>query len=171
VNAELDKLVGALQAFYAREGWLLAQDFGERALTHRLAVHVEAQFPGWDVDCDYNRLGERRMLLPRGTIVSTDDSLGKSVYPDIVVHQRAVPRNLLALEVRKAVNHQPLDHDRHKLRALTDPHLWFAYWIGALVTLATKSVAGVEVYVGGEVDRALTDRFAERLKQAGLWAA
>jgi uncharacterized iron-regulated membrane protein len=116
-------------------------------------------------------LGERRMLLPRGTIVSTDDSLGKSVYPDIVVHQRAVPRNLLALEVRKAVNHQPLDHDRHKLRALTDPHLWFAYWIGALVTLATKSVAGVEVYVGGEVDRALTDRFAERLKQAGLWAA
>jgi hypothetical protein len=168
VNAELDKVVAALQAFYACEGWLLAQDFGERALTHRLAVQIEAQFPGWDVDCDYNRLGERRMLLPKGTIVSTDDSLAKSVYPDIVVHQRAIPKNLLALEVRKATNHQPLDHDRHKLRALTDPHLWFAYWIGTLVTLATKNVAGAEVYVGGEVDRALTAWFAKRLKQTGL---
>ena len=170
MHAELDRVVAALRAFYARESFLLDQDFGERTLTHRLAVHVEAQFSGWDVDCDYNRLGQRRMLLPRGTIASTDDSLGKSVYPDIVVHQRAVPKNLLAIEVRKAANHQPLDHDRHKLRALTDPHLWFAYWIGVLVTLARTNVAGVEVYVGGEIDLDLTARFAERLKQAGLMA-
>jgi hypothetical protein len=171
VNAELDKVVGALQAFYARESWLLAQDVGERALTYRLAVQIEAQFPGWDIDCDYNRLGERRMLMPKGTIVSTDDSLAKSVYPDIVVHRRSIPKNLLALDVRKATNHQPLDHDRHKLRALTDPHLWFAFWIGTLLRLATTNVAGAEVYVGGELDRALTDWFAERLKQAGLIAA
>ena len=170
MHAELDRVVAALQTFYARESWLLERDSGERALTHRLAVHIEAQFSGWDVDCDYNRLGERRMLLPRGAIASTDDSLGKSVYPDIVVHQRAVPKNLLVVEVRKAANHQPLDHDRHKLRALTDPHLWFAYWIGVLVTLAKKNVASAEVYVGGEADLALTARFAERLKQAGLMA-
>jgi hypothetical protein len=168
VHAELDRLVAALRAFYEREAWLLEQDAGERALTHRLAVHIEVQFSGWDVDCDYNRLGERRMLLPRGAIASTDDSLGKSVYPDIVVHQRAVPKNLLAIEVRKAVNHQPLDHDQHKLRALTDPHLWFAYRLGALVTLATKSVAEVEIYVGGQVDSELTAWFAERLKDEGL---
>ena len=37
--------------------------------------------------------------LPHGTIVSTDDHLGKSVYPDIVVHQRELPANLLAIEV------------------------------------------------------------------------
>ena len=168
MHAELDRVVAALRAFYARESFLLEQDFGERTLTHRLAVHVEAQFSGWDVDCDYNRLGQRRMLLPRGTIASTDDSLGKSVYPDIVVHQRAIPKNLLAIEVRKAANHQPLDHDRHKLRAMTDPHLWFAYWIGVLVTLARTNVVGVEVYVGGEADLALTAWSTERLKQMGL---
>src|SRR5205809_6155378 len=39
------------------------------------------------------------------------------------VHKRGVPDNLLAVEVRKAGNHQPLAHDRHKLMALTDPHL------------------------------------------------
>ena len=93
-------------------------------------MYLEKQFSGWEVDCDYNRLGERRLRLPHGTIVSTDDELGKSVYPDIVVHQREIPNNLLAIEVRKATNHQPPEHDRHKLRALTDPHLWFAYAIG-----------------------------------------
>jgi hypothetical protein len=170
VHAELNKLVAALQEFYARESHLFERDLGERALTHRLAVQIETQFSGWDVDCDYNRLGERTLLLPNGTIVSTDDTLGKSVYPDIVVHRRAVPNNLLAVEVRKAANHQPVEHDRHKLRALTDPHLWFAYRIGVLLTLAKKQVVNPEVYVGGAIDRALTLWLAERLKEAGLSA-
>ena len=111
----------------------------ERALMHRLAVHLERQFPGWETDCEYDRLGDRTLRLPRGTIVSTDDHLGKSIYPDIVVHQRAIPNNLLAVEVRKSANHQPLEHDQHKLRALTDPHLWFAYWIGVLLTLGQEA--------------------------------
>ena len=68
------------------------------------------------------------------------------------MHQREIPNNLLAIEVRKAGNHQPLEHDQHKLRALTDPHLWFAYWIGVLLTLGKKQVTASEVYTGG-VDR------------------
>jgi hypothetical protein len=79
-----------------------------------------------------------------------------------------VPNNLLAVEVRKAANHQPVDHDQHKLKALTDPHLWFAYAIGVLVTLAKGRVINPEVYVGGAIDRGLTMWFAERLKEAGL---
>lgn len=168
MHAELNKLVAALREFYARESHLFERDLGERALTHRLAVQIEGQFSGWDVDCDYNRLGERTMRLPKGTIVSTDDALGKSIYPDIVVHRRAVPDNLLAIEVRKAANHQPVDHDRHKLKALTDPHLWFAYAVGVLVTLAKSQVVHPEVYVGGAIDRGLTMWFAERLKEARL---
>jgi hypothetical protein len=170
MHAELNKLVSALREFYAHETYLLEKDLGERALTHRLAVHVERQFSGWEVDCDYDRLGDRTLRLPHGSIVSTDDHLGKSIYPDIVVHQRDIPNNLLAIEVRKATNHQPLDHDQHKLRGLTDPHLWFAYWIGALVTLSKRSVGDVEVYVGGVVDRPLTAWMAERLKEAGIAA-
>ena len=79
MHAELDKLVAALEEFYAREAYLLEKDAGERALSHRLAVCIERQFADWEVDCDYNRLGERALLLPRGTIVSTDDAFGKSV--------------------------------------------------------------------------------------------
>jgi len=168
VHAELNKVITALQELFARENFLLDRDLGERALTHRLAVYIEHQFPGWDVDCDYDRLGERTLRLPHGTIVSTDDHLAKSIYPDIVVHQRAIPNNLLAIEVRKAVNHLPIDHDRRKLMALTDPHLWFAYWIGLLVTVDKKTVAASEVYVGGVGDSALSTWFDTRLKEAGL---
>jgi hypothetical protein len=170
MQAALNKVLGALGEFYARETHLFEKDLGERTLTHRLAVRLEAQFPGWQVDCDYNRLGERTLRLPHGTIVSTDDQLGKSVYPDIVVHQREVPDNLLAIEVRKATNHQPPEHDRHKLRAMTDPHLWFAYRIGLLLTLGKKNVTSAEIFVGGLPDQPLSDWLAGRLKEAGLGA-
>jgi hypothetical protein len=163
MHSELNRLISALQEFYMRERVILERDLGERTLTHRLAVQIARQFPGWDVDCDYNRLGDRTMLLPRGAIVSTDDSLGKSVYPDIVVHRRTVPNNLLAVEVRKAANHQPLQHDLHKLMALTDPHLWFAYRIGVLLTLGRTGVSGADVYVGGRIDQPLSAWLAGRL--------
>ena len=87
-----------------------------------------------------------------------------------MVHQRAIPNNLLAVEVRKSANHQPLEHDQHKLRALTDPHLWFAYWIGVLLTLGKTQVTTSEVYTGGVLDQALSGWFAGRLKDAGLSA-
>ena len=65
MQTELNKIVTALQEFYARETFLLEKDLGERTLTHRLAVHCEKQFSGWDVDCDFNRLGERTLRLPQ----------------------------------------------------------------------------------------------------------
>jgi hypothetical protein len=170
LQAELGKVVTALGEFYARETHLFEHDLGERTLTHRLAVHLEKQFGGWEVDCDYNRLGERTLRLPKGSIVSTDDGNGKSVYPDIVVHRRAVPENLLAIEVRKASNHQPPEHDRHKLQGLTDPHLWFAYRIGVLLTLAKNKVASSDVYIGGVVDQPLAGWLSRRLQDAGLVA-
>jgi hypothetical protein len=168
MQTELNKVVAALQEFYAAEAYLLDRDLGEHTLTHRLAVYVEKRFPGWQVDCNYDRLGERMLRMPHGAIISTDDHLGKSVYPDIVVHQREIPNNLLAIEVRKASNHQPLEHDQHKLAALTDPRVWFAYWIGVLLTLAKTDIASSEVYVGGVVDHPNSLWLAERLKEAGL---
>ncbi len=73
MQTELNKIVAALVEFYAHETHLFEKDLGERALTHRLAVHIEKQFAGWQVDCDYNRLGERTLRMPRGSIISTDD--------------------------------------------------------------------------------------------------
>ena len=168
MQAELDKVISAIKEFYAREGFLFEKDLGERTLTHRMAVHLERQFDGWEVDCDYNRLGERLLKLPHGSIISTDDGLGKSIFPDIVVHHRAVPENLLAVEVRKATNHQPVEHDHHKLRGLTDPHLWFAYRLGVFLILGKNQVTASDVYLGGVIDADLSNWFAGRLKDIGL---
>ena len=168
IQAELDKVVSALGDFYAREIQLFEKDLGERTFNHRLAVHVEKQFGGWDVDCDYNRLGERMLRLPRGTIISTDDGNGKSVFPDIVVHHRAIPENLLVIEVRKATSHQPPEHEQHKLRGLTDPHLWFAYQIGVFLTVAKHRVTTSDVYIGGVLDQPHSGWLSQHLKDVGL---
>jgi hypothetical protein len=168
MQGELNKVVAALGDFYASEGFLFEKDVGERAVTHRFAVHLERQFPGWAVDCSYDRLGERTLHLPHGSIISTDDHFGKSIYPDVVVHQREIPNNLLAVEIRNAGNHTAIEHDRQKLMALTDPHVWFAYEIGVLLVLAKRNVTMSEVYVGGALHPALTLWFAGRLSEAGL---
>lgn len=170
MQTELNRVVAALRDFYAQEGFLFEKDVGERAVTHRFAVHLERQFSGWAVDCDFDRLGERTLHLPRGTIISTDDHLAKSIYPDVAVHQRETSNNLLVVEVRNATNHTSLDHDQHKLKALTDPHIWFAYCVGVLLVLARTNVAVSEVYVGGALDLPLTAWFADRLAHAGLGA-
>jgi len=170
MQTELYKVIAALGEFYAHEGFLFEKDVGERAVTHRFAVHLERQFSGWSVDCNYDRLGERTLHLPHGTIISTDDHLGKSIYPDVTVHQREIPNNLLAVEIRNAGNHTAIEHDQQKLKALTDPHVWFAYSIGVLLALAKQKVARSEVYVGGVLDGPMTVWFAGRLKDAGLGA-
>jgi len=49
---------------------------------------------------------------------------------DIVVHQRAVPK---IVGGRSQEGHQTISRWTTigtRLKALTDPHLWFAYWIG-----------------------------------------
>ena len=88
MQAELDRLVTALQEFYARETFLLERDLGERTLTHRLAVCLERQYPGWEVDCDYNRLGERTLVYARlcdgAAIVAEDAGLSRARMGDEV---------------------------------------------------------------------------------------
>ena len=53
-------------------------------------------------------------------------------------------------------------------KALTDPHLWFAYRIGVLLALGRRKVASAEVYVGGVADTELSSWLSGRLKRAGL---
>ena len=109
MQTELNKVVTALQEFYAREAVPVRQ--GPRR------AYADAPAGGASRKAVFG-LGGRLRLQParranaaaaawhassRPTI-----ELGKSVYPDIVVHQREIPNNLLAVEVRKATNHQPL---------------------------------------------------------------
>jgi hypothetical protein len=113
----------------------------ERAITHRLAHYLETatkEFDGWDIDCEYNRIGKdsitpKRLGLDlaeeaipigrsgRAFAVPVDDDRGSLVFPDIVVHRRGDPEsNLLVIEVKTNWSQGSQKHDWSKLRAFTD---------------------------------------------------
>jgi hypothetical protein len=102
---------------------LLRIDVNERSITHRLAVHLEDAFKGWDVDCEYNRnrYDTKRLIIGddvkiRVETIQTDDEHGRTVYPDIIVHRRGTDKNFLVVEVKKTTNHIAKDLDLNKLR-------------------------------------------------------
>ena len=106
----------------------------ERCTAHRLAVHLDQNFPGWNVDCEYNRDEQQRKLLEtihecRGT---TDDS----IFPDIIVHHRQQPgreHNLLVVELKRYSREDACD--RRKLELLTDPDGHYAYQFGLYINI------------------------------------
>ena len=64
-----------------------------------------------------------------------------------------------------------MEHDQQKLRALTDVHVWFPYWIGVLLVLDRHNVTMSEVYVSAALDEVQSRWFASRLAEVGLAAS
>jgi hypothetical protein len=118
------KLAHALHELLESEQALLSVDPNERSITHWLAIYVAAQFPGWDVDCEYNRNGrvpKRLEHLVRVRVTATDEE-GITVYPDIVVHKRQKRENLLVIEVKKSTSRRSAEFDHSKLRGYLEEY-------------------------------------------------
>jgi len=49
------KVRAATELLIRKDAHLLKIDVNERSITHRLALHLQDAFKGWDVDCEYNR--------------------------------------------------------------------------------------------------------------------
>ena len=100
---EIKAAVGAaIDDFHAGDRHLLEFDLNERTISHRFALHLQQRFPGWDVDCEYNRHMDKAktLQLPEDGI-SWEDSEAKTVFPDIIVHKRGPGPNLLVIEMKK----------------------------------------------------------------------
>lgn len=48
-------VVIALDRLIDKDRLLFEIDVNERSITHRLALYLQGAFPGWHVDCGYNR--------------------------------------------------------------------------------------------------------------------
>ena len=108
----------SLKRLIARDADLFEADANERSISHRLAIYLEEEFTGWNVDCEYNRDGhEPKRLQLNPEMIKSDDEQGTTVYPDIIVHQRGKPKNHLVIEIKKC-NGGSRDQDLRKLRAL-----------------------------------------------------
>jgi len=102
-----------LQELIEKDSDILEININERTISHRFAVYLEKHFNGWSVDCEYNRDHDDKKTLdifPGST--ETDDTEAKTVFPDIIVHQRRTNENLLVIEMKKSTN--PSSDDREK---------------------------------------------------------
>jgi hypothetical protein len=114
VNAALDKLLKL-------DRYLLSNDVNERSISHRLAIYLEPSFPGWNIDCEYNRNHDnpKRLEIPRRN-VNSDDIQATTVFPDIIVHKRNTDQNLLVIEMKKTTSQEEDRYDLHKLEAFKE---------------------------------------------------
>jgi len=83
----------------------------EWAIAHRLAVYIERHFTGWNIDCEYIKMGPEYK--------TKHNSDGDYKRPDIIIHKRGrvdTDSNLLVIEI-KMVDGQ--DDDEQKLLDFT----------------------------------------------------
>lgn len=100
-----NKLREAYNLLLKNDGYLLEKDVNERSLTHKYAEYLKELFPGYNVDCEYNRDGlDPKKLIGLKEKISSDDTNGRTVYPDIIIHHRGTKNNLVVIEAKKSKN-------------------------------------------------------------------
>lgn len=134
------RVIAAVVALYRYDHELLDKDANERSITHKLAEHLQREFPYWHVDCEYNRLGSnaKRLRLPLvDEQTCTAATEARTVYPDIIVHRRGTQQNLVVIEVKKQGG-APVTEDEAKIKAFSKDS-GYAYQYGLLLTIGPGS--------------------------------
>jgi hypothetical protein len=132
----------ALSVFRECEAEIIARNPSERSLTHRLAVHLESSFPGWNVDCEFNRIGTipKKVHMYAPSLVGTASEEAITVFPDIIVHRRGeAGPNLLVIEAKKATSQIGDEFDKLKLTAYKRD---LAYKYAAFIVLPAGRLPG-----------------------------
>ena len=161
-------LINALRLLFEKDDMLLDANVNERTITHRLAVYLEREFPGWNVDCEYNRRGQggcpkRLDYVIEAENVRSDDTEGRSVFPDIIVHCRGTDDNYLVIEVKKSTSTEDERKDVAKLKAFTNPDR-YGYKVGLFLNIGIEQgiptilrfVSGKNIY---EPIRVISDSY------------
>src|SRR3989338_9444773 len=108
------RLEQAINELYKRDFDLIKIEAEEEAVTAQLICYLKPLFDSWSVDVEYNRDGRE----------TKNDSAGKQIYPDIIIHHRTPDRverfspenNFIAIEVKGHWNAADRGIDEIKLR-------------------------------------------------------
>ena len=149
----IDIFEKAKNEFLEKEKAIIKNDTNERTLTQRLAFYLELQlrknikYENYSVDCEYNRKEEDIKRLKFGK--NTDK---KEIYPDIIVYQRKIKNNLIAIEMKKTTSRNTDKiKDIEKLEALTDRKNDYHYTLGIYFELdITDNNDIINFFVDGE---------------------
>ena len=74
----------AIDILHTRDEKLFSVKASEWAVAHRLAIYLEQEIPGWDVDCEYNKQGQGDVLDTKVSAINTK----RNSRPDIILHHR-----------------------------------------------------------------------------------
>ena len=160
------RVIAAICALYRHDRELLAVDANERSITHKLAEHLQREFPEWHVDCEYNRVGrETKRLVVNVGKPEPDDLEAKTVFPDIIVHHRTTPENLLVIEVKKATGRDDTS-DIEKLKRFTKVRE-YRYEYGLLLKLRHNDTPELVLYRNGELADSWTEELRSTLEELG----
>lgn len=129
------KVQKALNKLRESDAFLIQANINERTISHKLAEYLQLEFHPLKVDCEYNRRAEaiKRLEVPRDNI-NWDDTEARTVFPDIVVHERGNDNNnLLVIEVKKSSNKNN-QFDKNKLKSFTNEP--YRYSFGLLLSVS-----------------------------------
>lgn len=133
---EIKKKVSiCLGVFQKNDSILLEVGVNERSIAHKFAEYLQAEFPDWNVDCEYNR-NESLVKTLEGIHRCKDQRRTDRIYPDIIVHIRNTNENLLVVELKVDSDD---NCDIEKLKLFTAPNGGYQYFHGLFLRFKTES--------------------------------
>lgn len=148
----LSKLKRALKNFYKKESFLVEYKVAERALTHKLAEYLQKLFPDYNVDCEYNKVGNGDSKRVSALMDANSDCPHNCnecpankcvIFPDIIVHKRGTDENILVIEAKTSWSRQSSENDYKKLIALRKANEYH-YQMGVALRFEPTFAATIE---------------------------
>lgn len=130
-NNAIDYCEEAIEEFYKKDGDLFEVGASERSMVFRIGLYLSQAIEKDDllseycVDCEYNRNVSTPKEIETGRII-----------PDLLIHKRKLPDNLVAMEFKKEGN--DTEEDQNKLISLTEQSGKYRYAVGLLIILGHK---------------------------------
>lgn len=162
----IEKLKRCIEKLKKEDWYLIENNASERSIAHRLAVYLEDEFTGYNVDCEYNiniehESGRKKIYLLKEEFKKYKSKNQKiedkevSIFPDIIIHKRGVNTdNILVIEMKKDTSTVEDNFDRFKLEKFTatEDGDKLVYKLGcALKILTTSKNVSFELYEKGKL--------------------
>jgi hypothetical protein len=137
-NQELKKRTEhAIELLRERDEFLIHFATREETLSHRLAVYLEWVFPGYHVDCEYDKRIDDGEVYDKTRVHGGKES---GFRPDIIVHRRGNSQNnLLAIELKKKPNQDRRAEDRSTLEQVTLHNGEYRYQLGLFLDVDNET--------------------------------
>jgi hypothetical protein len=127
INIIKNLIEKAVDDLYLNDIDLLESESCEVTISCKLAQYLFLKFPGYQVDCEYNRHlnNTKRINL---------DKTRKKIRPDIIIHKRGIDEgNIIYSEIKTDHNIESREEDLNKIKAMTDLKGEYRYKLGIFI--------------------------------------